>query len=98
MSMLSKFIEKGIETGTRMVPLEYQVKGSHVVQSVKQRLSLHRPIPVFVEKPIPDVATLSIDEIDVSNPFLYRQDKWESYFKRLRDECPVHYQKQSPIS
>ncbi|MBA55104.1 MAG: cytochrome P450 [Pseudomonadales bacterium] len=97
MSMLSKFIEKGIETGTRMVPLEYQVKGSHVVQSVKQRLSLHRPIPVFVEKPIPDVATLSIDEIDVSNPFLYRQDKWESYFKRLRDECPVHYQKQSPF-
>ncbi|MEM7290594.1 MAG: cytochrome P450 [Pseudomonadota bacterium] len=97
MSMLSKFIEKGIETGTRIVPLEYQVKGSHVVQSVKQRLSLHRPIPVFVEKPIPDVATLSIDEIDVSNPFLYRQDKWESYFKRLRDECPVHYQKQSPF-
>lgn len=97
MSILSKFIAKGIETGTRIVPLEYQVKGSHVVQSVKQRLSLHRPIPEFIETPIADVATLAIEDIDVSNPFLYRQGKWESYFKRLRDECPVHYQKQSPF-
>ena len=97
MSILSNLIEKGIETGTRIVPLEYQVKGSHVVQTVKQRLSLHRPIPNFVETPIPDVNTLAIEDIDVSNPFLYRQDKWQSYFKRLRDECPVHYQKKSPF-
>ena len=97
MSILSNLIEKGIETGTRIVPLEYQVKGSHVVQTVKQRLSLHRPIPNFVETPIPDVNTLAIEDIDVSNPFLYRQDKWQPYFKRLRDECPVHYQKKSPF-
>lgn len=97
MSILSNLIEKGIETGTRIVPLEYQVKGSHAVQTVKQRLSLHRPIPEFVETPIPDVAALAIEDIDVSNPFLYRQDKWQSYFKRLRDECPVHYQKKSPF-
>lgn len=108
MSILSPFIdpvrekiepllEKGIEVGTRIVPLEYQVKGSHLVQNVKQRLNLHRPIPVFKEMPLPNVSTLAIEDIDVSNPFLYRQDKWQSYFKRLRDECPVHYQKSSPF-
>ena len=95
--LIDKGIEKGIETGTRIVPLEYQVRGSHIFQTVKQRLSIHRPIPEFKETPLPDVSTLAIEDIDVSNPFLYRQNKWGSYFKRLRDECPVHYQKNSPF-
>ena len=51
----------------------------------------------LVETPIPDVNTLALEDIDVSNPFLYRQDQWRAYFKRLRDEAPVHYQKKSPF-
>ena len=35
--------------------------------------------------------------VDTSNPFLYRQDQWGGYFKRLRDEAPVHFQKDSPF-
>ena len=44
------------------------------------------PVPVFIEQPIPDVSTVAIEDIDVSNPFMFRQNKWQSYFKRLRDE------------
>ncbi|MDX1823067.1 MAG: cytochrome P450 [Thiohalomonadales bacterium] len=51
----------------------------------------------FVETPLPDVSTLALEDIDTSNPFLYRQDQWRAYFKRLRDEAPVHYQKNSPF-
>jgi cytochrome P450 len=55
------------------------------------------PDTLFIEQPIADVSTVAIEDIDVSNPFMFRQNKWQSYFKRLRDECPVHYQKNSPF-
>jgi cytochrome P450 len=32
-----------------------------------------------------------LDLIDVSKPTLYEQDIWRPYFKRLREEAPVHY-------
>lgn len=53
------------------------------------------PALEFIEQPIPDVSTVAIEDIDVSNPFMFRQNTWQSYFKRLRDECPVHYLKDS---
>lgn len=34
---------------------------------------------------------LPLNEIDVANPFLFGHDKQENWFKRLRDEAPVHY-------
>jgi len=71
------------------------IKAAHILQKTKSKLGLSRPFPAFIETPIPDVDTLAIEDIDVSNPFLYRQNKWQSYFKRLRDECPVHYQNKS---
>ena len=79
------------------IPMHLQVKGMQVFQKVKQRVTQAQPLPDFVEKPIPDVATLKLEDIDMSNPFLYRQHQWQSYFKRLRDERPVHYQKSSPF-
>ena len=79
------------------IPMHLQVKGMQVFQKVKQRVTQAQPFPDFVEKPIPDVATLKLEDIDMSNPFLYRQHQWQSYFKRLRDERPVHYQKSSPF-
>ena len=79
------------------IPMHLQVKGMQVFQKVKQRVTQAQPFPDFVEMPIPDVATLKLEDIDMSNPFLYRQHQWQSYFKRLRDERPVHYQKSSPF-
>ena len=95
--VIEPIIEKGIEKGSAIVPIHYQIKGAHLFQTVKRRFFKSAPIPKFRETPIPDVTTLAIEDIDVSNPFLYRQNKWQSYFKRLRDECPVHYQKNSPF-
>lgn len=81
---------------TRFVPLHTQVRGLHLLQKFKNRV-FHQEFPPFVELPIADVSTLDLADIDVSNPFLYRQNKWQSYFKRLRDEAPVHYQARSPF-
>lgn len=39
----------------------------------------------------PDPCTLPLDQIDVSNPRLYRDDVADAYFARLREEAPVHY-------
>jgi cytochrome P450 len=41
---------------------------------------------------LPDALTVSLDEMDVSDPRLLEQDAWRPYFARLRSEDPVHYQ------
>lgn len=46
---------------------------------------------------LPDPYTVPLDSIDVSDPRLYKDFAWHSYFKRLRDEDPVHYLKDSPF-
>ena len=51
----------------------------------------------FVESPIPPVEDVELADIDLSNPFLYRQGRWQSYFERVRNEAPVHYQPNSPF-
>lgn len=38
-----------------------------------------------------DPYSVPLDEIDVSNPFLFAHDVQEKWFKRLRKEAPVHY-------
>jgi cytochrome P450 len=32
-----------------------------------------------------------LDEIDVSNPYLYSEDTWHGFFARLRRDDPVHF-------
>ena len=44
---------------------------------------------------LPDVSSLSLDQIDVSDPRLYELDAWRPFFARLREEAPVHYQADS---
>jgi cytochrome P450 len=83
------------EKCTSIVPMPLQIKAGHLLYKAKVQVGLNKEFPEFVETQLPDVATLAIDDIDVSNPFLFKQNRWESYFKRLRDECPVHFQKQS---
>ena len=38
-----------------------------------------------------DPYTLPLDEINVANPFLFEANRQDAWFKRLRDEAPVHY-------
>lgn len=88
------------EASNRMsafVPMDMQVKGVHLFKRAKRFLTNKEYFPEFVEQTIPDVATLEIKDIDLSNPFLFRQHQWNAYSKRLRDECPVHYQANSPF-
>ena len=80
-----------------VVPIHMQVKAAHGVQKFKNRILKQVQFPEFIETAIPDVSTLALAEIDLSNPFLFRQQRWQSYFKRLRDEDPVHYQANSPF-
>jgi cytochrome P450 len=41
--------------------------------------------------------SIDLKDIDVSDPRLYRDDAWQPYFARLRNESPIHYQAQSPF-
>jgi cytochrome P450 len=38
-----------------------------------------------------DVNDVPLDEIDVSQPHLFKNDTWRPWFARLRKEAPVHY-------
>lgn len=84
------------DTVANVVPIDVQIRVSHLLHKAIDKV-VKDDVPDFVEECIPDVETLAIEDIDLSNPFLFRQNKWQHYFKRLRDECPVHYQKQSPF-
>ena len=91
----SRFFESGMGKLAALIPMHLQIRAAHVVYKFKENVLRTAAFPAFVEAPLPDVSTLALEDIDVSNPFLFRQNRWESYFKRLRDECPVHYQKSS---
>jgi cytochrome P450 len=87
---------KLINASSKVVPMHLQIKALKVLMKAKKKAFGTRRTQVnFVETPLPDVNTLALEDIDTSNPFLYRQDQWRAYFKRLRDEAPVHYQKKS---
>ena len=89
---------KLINTTSRVVPMHLQIKALKVLMRAKRKtFGTKIPQVSFVEAPVPDVNTLALEDIDTSNPFLYRQGHWGAYFKRLRDEAPVHYQKSSPF-
>jgi len=97
-SAINAIQTKVINTTSKVVPMHLQIQALKVVMKAKKKIiGRQRPLLNFIETPIPDVNTLALKDIDVSNPFLYRQDQWRAYFKRLRDEAPVHYQKKSPF-
>ena len=83
------------EKASAIVPMPLQIKAGHLLYKTKRKAGVYKEFPEFVETKVPDVSTLAIDDIDVSNPFLFKQNCWEPYFKRLRDERPVHFQKNS---
>ncbi|MGL5442152.1 MAG: cytochrome P450, partial [[Mycobacterium] stephanolepidis] len=88
-------IDKVIDKAQASIPLHLQIRGAHLYSRAKRAAFKSARPPVFTESPIPDVADVPLSEIDMSNPFMYRQGRWQSYFKRLRDEAPVHFQAKS---
>ncbi|WP_334187610.1 cytochrome P450 [Noviherbaspirillum sp.] len=89
---------KVINATSRLVPMHLQIKALKMLMKAKRKtVGAKTPMLHFVEVPLPDVNTLALEDIDISNPFLYRQGQWGAYFKRLRDEAPVHYQSNSPF-
>ncbi len=40
---------------------------------------------------VPSAAELTIEEINPANPHLFREDRWQDHFARLRAEDPVHF-------
>lgn len=79
------------------VPMDLQIKGMHLFQKARRRVLKRPPPPLLVETPLPAVDSLPLEKIDVTSPFLYRQGVWKSYFQRLRDEAPVHWQGHTPF-
>ena len=78
------------------VPAERQVQAAHMVRKAQRLTGKGKPL-VLTERPLPNAADVPLTELDVSSPFLFRQGKSEDYFKRLRDEAPVHYLSDSPF-
>ncbi len=44
---------------------------------------------------IVDPYAIPIEDIDVSQPILLQQDRWQPFFERLRAEDPIHYCRES---
>ena len=44
----------------------------------------------------PDYRAMPLEALDVSDPRMFQYDYWQELFARLREECPVHYQPDSP--
>ncbi len=48
--------------------------------------------PIYTEDQVRvDPYSMPLAELNVANPFLFAHDVQEAWFKRLRDEAPVHY-------
>lgn len=90
-----KILEMVTDKAQAIVPMPLQIQAAEMVYNAKKLVGVYKSTDEIVEQEIPDISTVAIEDIDVSNPFLFRQGKWESYFKRLRDENPVHFQKNS---
>lgn len=86
-----KVLENAIRKAQATIPMDFQIRGVHLFEKARRLAFKDARPPVFVERPIPEVSDVPLTHIDVSNPFLFRQHRWQSYFKRLRDEAPVHY-------
>lgn len=78
-----------------IVPMPMQIQAAEMVYNAKKLVGVYKKSDEIVEETIPDVSAVALEDIDVSNPFMFRQGQWMPYFKRLRDEAPVHYQKNS---
>lgn len=54
-------------------------------------MTISDPIAYYQQMAGKDPYALPLEELDVANPFIFQADSQERWFKRLRDEAPVHY-------
>jgi len=47
--------------------------------------------PVDSTVDIPPAADVAIEDINPVNPWMFSQNRWQEYFKRLRREDPIHF-------
>ncbi|MGJ8561481.1 MAG: cytochrome P450 [Litorimonas sp.] len=86
-----------VNAAARVVPIERQIRTTHRIYKLHKAILGDPDAISFDPDPPGNVSNLPIETLDVSNPFLFKQGKWQAYFKRLRDEAPVHYQPDSPF-
>ncbi|UMB70089.1 cytochrome P450 [Mycobacterium paraterrae] len=79
------------------VPIDRQIQSAHMYDKARRWVTRTNGQKIFTEAPIPPVEDVNLLDIDMSNPFLYRQGRWQSYFERLRNEAPIHFQPTSPF-
>lgn len=84
-------------TARSVIPIELQIRGAHLYDKTRRIVTRTDGQVMFTETPIPPVDEVDLADIDLSNPFLYRQGLWKSYFERVRNEAPVHFQPNSPF-
>ncbi|CCQ13998.1 putative cytochrome P450 [Rhodococcus sp. AW25M09] len=84
-------------TARSVIPIELQIRGAHLYDKTRRLVTRTDGRVMFTETPIPTVDEVDLADIDLSNPFLYRQGRWTSYFERVRNEAPVHFQPTSPF-
>src|SRR3546814_13727277 len=97
MTTLTTVTDAMTERAQSIVPMSMQIRGAHMYDRARRFVTRTNGQKIFVEKPIPPVEEVALVDIDLSNPFLYRQGKWQSYFVRVRNEAPVHFQANSPF-
>ena len=97
MTTLTTVTDAVAERAQSIIPMEIQIRGAHLYDKTRRFVTRTNGKKIFVEEPIPPVEDVALADIDLSNPFLYRQGKWQSYFERVRNEAPVHYQADSPF-
>lgn len=77
------------------IPMDRIIQGAHLYDKTRRWVTGTNGDQIFIERPIPPADEVELTDIDLSNPFLYRQGRWKSYYERLRNEAPVHYQAHS---
>lgn len=94
---IAKIPKAGTSKLQTIIPIDLQIQGAHVYDKTRRWVTGANGHKIFTERPIPPVEDVELADIDLSNPFLYRQGRWQSYFERVRNEAPVHYQPNSPF-
>lgn len=86
-----------IEALAPVIPVSTQFRFFDLATKGLRKVIKRAPHPYGEETALPDPNSIPLDQMDPGNPFLWKQQKADAYFRRLRDECPVHYQAQSPF-
>lgn len=101
MSSWTKSVTKArndlVNYSVKYIPLENHIRVIHLFHKIKNQWFENRDFKPFYEVKIQDPYSIELKDIDLSNPFLYRQHQWKAAYQRLREQAPVHYQAHSPF-